>query len=69
MWQQKAVKVIPIVVSVPGLIQSTMKRDFDEPQILWKAHAEIQKALILDTCRIVRKAIDRAQLRRKFALK
>lgn len=54
----KCGNAIPIVMSITDLIPSTLNEDMEVPQISWKSHAEMQKAGIQATYRIVRKVLN-----------
>lgn len=58
LWEQKKVTVIPLVISVTGITPYTFMNGLKTLQIPEHTHANIQKAVILKTCSIVRKFLN-----------
>lgn len=54
-WQVQSVKTIPIVISSTGVIPYTLHTSLKTLNIPRSTHILLQKATILNTCRIVRK--------------
>lgn len=57
-WQLEEVKVVPIIISVTGIVSKSFSKHIEQlslPKILLR---EIQKAAILQTCHIVRKFLN-----------
>lgn len=55
MWQLKKVVVVPIVISTTGLIPTDLKLSLKTLDLPLHIINNLQKAIILNTCRIVRK--------------
>lgn len=55
MWQMDRVEVIPIVVSSTGLVPKTLNKDLVSLGLHKNTFIDIQKAVILNTCHLVRK--------------
>lgn len=55
LWGQEMVSVIPLVMSATGITSQTFTESLQKIQVPLEIHARIQKAVILNTCAIVRK--------------
>ncbi|XP_063897007.1 uncharacterized protein LOC135118563 [Helicoverpa armigera] len=54
-WQAQTIHIVPIVMSSTGVVPKSLKRSLDLLQIPQYITQTIQKAVILNTCRITRK--------------
>jgi hypothetical protein len=53
MWKQKAVQVIPIVISSTGVIPTSLSLSLTRLNLHPNAYTQMQKSVILGTCSIV----------------
>lgn len=53
-WKQNDVKILPIIISATGILHKTFIQNMKASTIDEKIHSQIQKAVILKTCNIVR---------------
>lgn len=60
MWKLREIKIIPAVISVEGVATKKLLKSLEALSLPKGVYIQIQKAVILETCRIVRKflAID-----------
>lgn len=61
MWRLQKVTIVPIVLSTTGIIPNTLKQSLDTLHLPKYTILNIQKAAILNTCRIVRKFLQNEQ--------
>jgi len=54
MWKQKAVQVIPIVISSTGVIPKPLSHSLTRLNLHPNTNIQLQKSVILSTCSIVR---------------
>jgi hypothetical protein len=54
MWKQKAVEVIPIVISSTGVIPKSLSQSLKRLNLHPNTYIQMQKSVILGTCSIVR---------------
>jgi len=54
MWKQKAVQVIPIVISSTEVIPKSLSQSLTRLNLRSIAYIQLQKSVILGTCSIVR---------------
>lgn len=57
-WKQRRVKIIPLIMSPTGITPNTFVKHLEELKIHNYIHGQIQKAVVLKTCNIVRKFLD-----------
>lgn len=57
MWKMEKVLILPIVISVTGLIPPEIVNEFKKHHLPIHLITEMQKSTVLETCRIVRKII------------
>ena len=54
MWKQKAVHVVPIVISSTGVIPKSLSQSLTRLNLHPNTYKQLQKSVILGTCSIVR---------------
>jgi hypothetical protein len=54
MWKQKAVQVIPIVISSTGVIPKSLSQSLKQLNLHPNTYTQMQKSVILGICSIVR---------------
>jgi hypothetical protein len=54
-WNQKKVKIIPILVSATGIVPKNLFNSLKEIGLSQSVYIELQKQAILGTCHIVQK--------------
>jgi len=54
MWKQKAAQVIPIVISLTGVIPKSLSQSLTRLNLHPNTYIQLQKSVILGTCSIVR---------------
>uniref|UniRef100_A0A8D8X0N9 Reverse transcriptase n=1 Tax=Cacopsylla melanoneura TaxID=428564 RepID=A0A8D8X0N9_9HEMI len=55
MWNLSSVRIVPVIVSSVGLIPKTLRDDLASLQLKPDVITKVQKAVVIDTCHIVRK--------------
>lgn len=60
-WHMNTVKTIPIVLSATGIIPNTLKTNLKKLEIDENIFRILQRAVILDTCRMTRKFLNNTQ--------
>lgn len=55
MWHQNQVRIIPVILSATGIIPKTLHKSLSDLQLPTYLYINLQKAVILDTCSIVRR--------------
>jgi len=58
MWKQKAVQVIPIVISSMGVIPKSLTQSLTRLNLHPNTNTQLKKSVILGTCSIVRDFLD-----------
>jgi hypothetical protein len=58
MWHLNSIEIIPIVISVNGLIHQNQYKFTEKIKVPKFIIYKIQKSVILETCRIVRKVLN-----------
>lgn len=58
MWSMDKVIVVPVVIGATGEIPKRLDRSIDELQLDHQLYIPIQKSVLLDTCAIVRRALN-----------
>ena len=58
MWKMDKVIIVPIILSATGVVPKTLKHGITSLKLPAGTYLELQKAAILNTCRIVRKFLD-----------
>jgi hypothetical protein len=53
MWKQKAVQLIPIVISSTGIIPKSLSQSLTRHKLHPNTYIQMQKSVILGTCSIV----------------
>jgi hypothetical protein len=54
-WNQKEVKIIPILVTATGIVPKNLSNSLKEIGLSQSVYIELQKQAVLETCHIVRK--------------
>ncbi|XP_031334544.1 uncharacterized protein LOC116164497 [Photinus pyralis] len=57
MWKMEKVLILPIIISVTGLIPSELYTEFKKHNLPIQVIIDMQKSTVLETCRIVRKVM------------
>lgn len=67
-WKTEKVDIIPIILSATGIIPSDLFQNLEKLHLPRHLFLPMQKAVILETCRIVRKFFKKSILRKKGVL-
>jgi hypothetical protein len=68
-WQLETACIIPRVLSTTGIIPSKLRRSFKSLDLRRAVHILMQKAVILNTCRIVRKFLAEQYIRSAWSVR